>query len=82
MGIYGFLEHCLSRLGPRRTVSAGMPVMFKYFPVLLGWRDFIARNVQRHPITIKITVDVAVALCAHDTQISLAWIDWEQTTGF
>lgn len=59
-----------------------MPIMFKYLLVLLTRISFIARNVQRHPITIKITIDVTVAFCAHDTQIPLAWIAWEQTAGF
>ena len=65
-----------------RRVPVGMPVMFKYFLVLLGRISFIARRVQLYPITIKITIDVMVALCAHDTQIPLAWIAWEQTAGF
>jgi hypothetical protein len=59
-----------------------MSVMLNYFPVLLGRIGFIARRVQRYQIAIKITVDVPVVFCAHDTQIPLAWIAWEQTAGF
>ncbi len=58
-------------------VSIYMPVNVYVFSVLLGRRVFVALNVQRHPITIKITIDVPVAFCAHDTQISLAWIAWK-----